>query len=243
MPAETDISPAPTTRDRILRAAAALLEREGRDALSTRAVGTAAGVQAPTLYRLFGDKAGLLQAVAAYGFESYLTQKHGLDESDDPVTDLRRGWDMHVQFGLSRPAFYMLMYADSAPCPAAREAEAVLLRMVSRVAAAGRLRYSVDRAARLIHGTAMGLVLALIATPEDDRDLELLTIARENVLREITVDGEQDSRAASEPGNAAARTRAVALRAALRAEPTAALSAAEQAVLGEWLDRIADEPR
>jgi AcrR family transcriptional regulator len=229
MSAEIDISAAPTTRDRILRAAAALLEREGRDAVSTRAVGTAAGVQAPTLYRLFGDKAGLLQAVAAYGFESYLVQKHGLDESDDPVADLRRGWDMHVQFGLSRPAFYMLMYADSAPCPAAREAEAVLLRMVSRVAAAGRLRYSVDRAARLIHGTAMGLVLSLIATPEDDRDLELLTIARDNVLREITVD--------------AARTRAVALRAALRAEPTAALSPAEQALLGEWLDRIADDPR
>src|SRR4051794_13063467 len=113
MSVETDISAAPTTRDRILRAAAALLEREGRDAVSTRAVGTAAGVQAPTLYRLFGDKAGLLQAVAAYGFESYLVQKHGLDESDDPVADLRRGWDMHVQFGLSRPAFYMLMYAAS----------------------------------------------------------------------------------------------------------------------------------
>jgi AcrR family transcriptional regulator len=242
MSVETDVSAAPTTRDRILRAAAVLLEREGRDAVSTRAVGTAAGVQAPTLYRLFGDKAGLLQAVAAYGFESYLAQKHGLDESDDPVADLRRGWDMHVQFGLTRPAFYMLMYADPAPCPAAREAEAVLLRTVSRVAAAGRLRYSVDRAARLIHGTAMGLVLSLIATPEDDRDLELLTVARENVLREITVDGEPDSLAASEPGDAT-RTRAVALGAALRTAPTAALSAAEQALLGEWLDRIADGPR
>jgi AcrR family transcriptional regulator len=242
MSVETDVSAGPTTRDRILRAAAVLLEREGRDAVSTRAVGTAAGVQAPTLYRLFGDKAGLLQAVAAYGFESYLAQKHGLDESDDPVADLRRGWDMHVQFGLTRPAFYMLMYADPAPCPAAREAEAVLLRTVSRVAAAGRLRYSVDRAARLIHGTAMGLVLSLIATPEDDRDLELLTVARENVLREITVDGEPDSLAASEPGDAT-RRRAVALRAALRLAPTAALSAAEQALLGEWLDRIADGPR
>jgi AcrR family transcriptional regulator len=45
----------------------------GPDAVSTWAVSAAAGVQPPVIYRLFGDKNGLLDAVASYGFESYLS--------------------------------------------------------------------------------------------------------------------------------------------------------------------------
>jgi AcrR family transcriptional regulator len=81
---------ASTTRERVLRAAADLLAEGGRDAVSTRAVSAAAGVQAPTLYRLFGDKEGLLQAVAAHGFAEYLSDKHALAETDDPIDDSRR---------------------------------------------------------------------------------------------------------------------------------------------------------
>ncbi len=44
--------------------------------------------------------------MATYGFESYLAGKHALGETADPVDDLRRGWDLHVEFGLSQPAFY-----------------------------------------------------------------------------------------------------------------------------------------
>jgi AcrR family transcriptional regulator len=232
---------APTTRDRVLRAAADLLTRGGRDAVSTRAVSAAAGVQAPTLYRLFGDKDGLLDAVAAHGFEQYLAGKHGLGETGDPVDDLRRGWDLHVQFGLTHPAFYVLMYGDApsgGASPAAREAAGVLHRMVSRVAAAGRLRMSVERAAQLVHSSSMGLVLSLIATPPPERDMELLTIARENVLHSITVDGTTGDA----PAVIGVAGRAAALRAALREEPTGALTGAEQGLLGEWLDRIADAP-
>jgi AcrR family transcriptional regulator len=36
----------------------------GRRAVTTRAVAAGAGVQAPTIYRLFGDKDGLLDALA-----------------------------------------------------------------------------------------------------------------------------------------------------------------------------------
>ena len=52
------------TRERILDAAAELLVSGGTDGVSTRAVAAAAGVQAPTLYRLFGDKQGLLEAAS-----------------------------------------------------------------------------------------------------------------------------------------------------------------------------------
>ena len=63
------------TKDNIVRAAAELLARGGREAVSTRAVAAAAGVQAPTIYRHFGDMQDLLNAVASYGFESYLQEK------------------------------------------------------------------------------------------------------------------------------------------------------------------------
>ncbi|HEY3466678.1 MAG TPA: TetR/AcrR family transcriptional regulator, partial [Amycolatopsis sp.] len=222
------------TRERILEAAAALLVAEGRDGLSTRAVSAAAGVQPPALYRLFGDKDGLLDAVAAYGFDEYLRSKRELGSTGDPVEDLRRGWDLHVEFGLSRPEFYVLMYGDARPgrtSPAAREAEAMLRSIVERVAAAGRLRVSVERAARLVHSTGMGVVLSLIATPEEERDAELSATARETVLARILTGAE-------EPAGSDLPERAIALRAGL--DGATALTEAERVLLAEWLDRIAD---
>lgn len=222
------------TRARILEAAAALLVAEGRDGLSTRAVSAAAGVQPPALYRLFGDKDGLLDAVAAYGFDEYLTSKRALGSTGNAVEDLRRGWDLHIEFGLSRPEFYVLMYGDARQgrtSPAAQEAEAMLRSIVERVAEAGRLRVSVDRAARLVHATGMGVVLSLIATPESDRDPDLSKTARETILTRILT-GTED-----QPGSALPE-RAIALRAGL--EGAAVLTKAERVLLGEWLDRIAN---
>src|SRR6266536_1471535 len=97
-------------RERILSTAVKLLADAGPSWLSTRAVAAAAGVQTPTLYRLFADKDGLLDAVASFGFESYLAEKRAFAPSEDPVDDLRRGWDVHVEFGLANPAIYTLMY-------------------------------------------------------------------------------------------------------------------------------------
>ena len=52
-----------------------LLAAGGRDAVSTRAVAAAAGTQAPTIYRLFGDKDGLLAAVVDFGWAAFLDRK------------------------------------------------------------------------------------------------------------------------------------------------------------------------
>ncbi|WP_053208177.1 TetR/AcrR family transcriptional regulator [Jiangella muralis] len=230
------------TRGRILRAAAGLLEREGRDAVSTRAVSAAAGVQAPTLYRLFGDMNGLLDAVAAYGFEQYLRDKRAMGETDDPVADLRRGWDLHVEFGLSRPAFYVLMYGNgrAGGSAAGHDAAAILHRLLGRVAAAGRLTMSVERAARLTHATAVGVVLTLIAAPEAERDRSLSELARDSLLRTLVTDAVP----AADAGVAPLVGRAVALREALHTDAgdAGSLTAAERALLEQWLDRLAGRP-
>ena len=59
-------------RSRIVDAAARLLREHGPAAVTTRGVAEAAGVQAPTIYRLFGDKDGLLEAVAEHVMAGYV---------------------------------------------------------------------------------------------------------------------------------------------------------------------------
>ena len=220
------------TRDKIVTAAAGLLAEGGREAVSTRAVSAAAGVQAPTIYRLFGDKQGLLDAVAARGLTSYVTSKAAVKPGDDPVEDLRKGWDLHIGFGLANPALYSLIYGDprpGAPAPAAIAAADILAAHIRRIAEAGRLRVPEERAAQLVHAAGSGITLTLIGLPEDRRDPVLSHTARDAVIAAIIT----DVPAPDEPGPAGA---AIALRAVL--PQTSALSAHERGLLEEWLDRI-----
>ncbi|MER7927850.1 MULTISPECIES: TetR/AcrR family transcriptional regulator [unclassified Streptomyces] len=223
-----------TPRERILAATARLLTEGGREAVSTRAVGSAAGVQAPTIYRLFGDKQGLLDAVATEGFAAYLASKTELAPTADPVADLRAGWDLHIDFGLTNPALYLLMYAEprpgAAPPKAAVAGAEILAGHIHRIAEAGRLRVSEERAVQLVHAAGSGTAISLISLPEDRRDLELSTLARESVIAAITT----ETPATDAPGPVPA---AVALRAALRR--TDVLTDGELSLLREWLDRIA----
>lgn len=229
-----DVVDAGGPRERILAATAKLLSEGGRDAVSTRAVGAAAGVQAPTIYRLFGDMRGLLDAAAAEGFAAYLGDKTVLEPTDDPVADLRTGWDLHLGFGLANPALYQLMFGERRPgaplSPAAEAGFGILAGLIRRIAEAGRLRVTEERAVQLVHAAGNGTTVALIGQPEESRDLELSVLAREAVVAAITT----DAPSAAAPGPVGA---AVALRAALPA--TDALTATEAALLREWLDRIA----
>lgn len=224
------------TRTRIITAAIALLNDAGREAVTTRAVADAAGVQAPTIYRLFGDKTGLLHAVATYGFEHYLSQKRVRKPSEDPVADLRIGWDLHMEFGLKNPAIYSLMFGDpvpGSPPPAAAASRRVLEQHIRRIAVAGRLRVSEARAADLVHAAGCGTVMTLLAMPVERRDPSLSHAARDAVLAAITSD-------APARASASAATAAVQLRAVL--PETNVLSDGERALLAEWLDRLAAAP-
>ncbi|TDC56448.1 TetR/AcrR family transcriptional regulator [Actinomadura sp. KC345] len=245
------------TRERIIQAACDLLARGGREALSTRAICAESGVQSPAIYRIFGDKQGLLDAVAGHGFESYLADKASLGESDDPVDDLRRGWDLHIGFGVSNPALYSLIYGDARPgveTPAARRASAMLARHIRRIAEAGRLRVSEERAAHLVHSAGRGMTFTLISLPEDRRDPALSTLAREAAIAAVTTapaatasdTTASAATASATTGGAPAASAddpvrlAVALRAA--APRLTALTPAEHALLREWMDRVASPP-
>lgn len=232
------------TRDRIVREAATLLAEGGRDAVSTRAVAEAAGVQPPTIYRLFGDMRGLLDEVVAFGYSAYLKEKLAREGSGDPVEDLRRGWDLHVGFGLANPAFYKLMYGD--PRPGTEPTAALtsfenLHGVVERIAEAGRLRVSVERAAAMIHAAAMGVVLSLLAAKLEDRDPGLSEVTREVVLGAVTTDGTAENSEAASGRTERDRlaNHSVALRTILP-ETEERLSPGERILLSELLDRLSD---
>lgn len=239
--------PATTTRavarNRIVLAATKLLNGGGRAAVTTRSVSAAAGVQPPTIYRLFGDMDGLLGAVAVQAFEDYLRDKHALGETDDPVEDLRRSWDLHIEFGLSKPALYILIYGNPTEGQGSSlrgQAEARLRTMIARIAAVGRLRMSVERATALMYATGVGVVLTQLQQAPADRDPDLVALARDRIIHTITTDPAEP---AAVPGISA---QAEALRVALGIGPEAGphpLTPAEAALLDDWLRRLANSAR
>ncbi|WP_172292589.1 TetR/AcrR family transcriptional regulator [Pseudoruegeria sp. HB172150] len=234
---ETDetVSEAPSgdVRGRILAAAAELIAAGGPDAATTRAVAGAADVQAPTIYRLFGDKRGLLDAVAAEVLGRYVAGKAAREPHADPVQDLRDGWDMHVEFGLTHPGLFAIMSGGTpgAASPAVAAGMEVLRARIRKIAEAGRLQVSEARAVGLTQAAGVGTVLTLLGQPEGARDLALSETAREAVIAAIT-------RVAPAVAGDGARGAAAALRASLG--DTSVLSGGERLLLEELLDRIAN---
>jgi AcrR family transcriptional regulator len=223
-------------RQRIVAVAARLLREEGPTGLTTRGVAEQAGVQAPTIYRLFGDKDGLLEAVAEYTLAAYVSAKadvaQGASASDlDPLTDLQAGWAMQIEFSLANPAVFRLLSEPhrALQSPAVLSGTRVLQARVHRLATTGRLRVSEQRAVSLIHAAGVGVIQALLETPPDQRDVGLADTLFDAVLRQILIDPVE----AADPGPVAA---AIALR-AVTAE-LEMFSAAERLLLGEWLDRL-----
>src|SRR5918999_724057 len=187
------------TRTRMLEAAETLLDDAPDGDISTRAVCAAVGVGAPVLYRLFGEKAGLLSAVVDYGFDRYLATKRAATPSDDPVEDLRSGWDTHVAFALAHPTVYRLMYSPAfATVPsAATEALRLLREVLERCAAAGRLRVDLDAAAQAIMAANVGVALSLVSQPQAYADADLSVRVRDAVQARLLVPGDPSPQSAA----------------------------------------------
>ncbi|MBN8614122.1 MAG: TetR/AcrR family transcriptional regulator [Deltaproteobacteria bacterium] len=223
-------------RQRIVKAAAKLVAEGGAEAATTRAIAAAARVQAPTIYRAFGDKRGLLDAVAEHVVQGYVSRKRAHAPHADPVEDLREGWDAHVAFGLAHPGVFAIMSAEKTETiSAATKAGAeVLIARVRRIAAAGRLVVSEARALALIRAVCAGVVASLLEQPESERDLGLSETAREAVIAAIAT----TRPVTKKPG---VRGAAIALSASLG--DTTLLSKGERALLDELLARLAASPK
>lgn len=105
------------TRDHILSAAKAVLEREGIDGLTIRKVAHRAELSPMALYRHFADKDALLDALMADGIAAWENIVRSI-RSRDPLEWLVALGEAHLEFALIQPHRY-----DAAfflPAPAAR---------------------------------------------------------------------------------------------------------------------------
>jgi AcrR family transcriptional regulator len=99
-------------RRALLDAAFGLIDREGPEALTLRAVARAAGVSANAPYNHFADKAALLAAVAEEGLDVLYQE---MSEARDGVTGSAEQLEAigvaYVRFAASHPSRFRLLHA------------------------------------------------------------------------------------------------------------------------------------
>jgi AcrR family transcriptional regulator len=223
-----------TTRETILTAAAELLVESPTGDVSTRAICERAGIQAPTLYRHFGDKDALLAAVVDEAFERYLGSKRLVLPTDDPIERLRNGWDSHNAWGLANPAYYRIIFSPFATGSlAANDAMDILLSHLDACAQAGLLRVPPALAAQRIMAANVGVTLMQITRGQLFPDPELSARVRDAVHAQVFVADVAEKR----PADVA--TTATTLAALLAATPSPGLNHTESALLLDWLARLA----
>ncbi|WP_026405165.1 TetR/AcrR family transcriptional regulator [Actinomadura rifamycini] len=221
-------------RAAMIEAAERQLASSSDHEIATRAVCEAVGVSQPVLYRLFGDKRGLLDAVADHGYERYTVLKAAQERTGDPVADLHAGWDGHMAFAQANPALYQLMFT---PRPWSRSTARdrvmdLLVATLTRCAAAGALKLAPRTAARLILSANVGTALDHIADPALFEDPAPSHRMRDAVFAHVLTTATARDDADTLP------TTALHLHAQLDLAGTDALEPAEIALLLRWLERI-----
>ncbi|MDJ0321063.1 TetR/AcrR family transcriptional regulator [Pseudarthrobacter sp. PS3-L1] len=225
---------------RLLRAAAELLAKSAGEAVSTRQITQLAGVSAPTLYHHFGDKEGLFEAVISAGFEEYVAGERDFAPSGQPLEDIRRMWDNHVQFGLTQPSLYLVMFGNIRPesRPAIiADAEALMEEALNKAAVAGHINVPPREAARSILAATVGVTLMLISERAPERNLELSSMTRDAMIFAVSTDQARGSEPENS-GKSSVVVAAIALNAALQASTADQLSSSELKLFLEWLHRI-----
>jgi AcrR family transcriptional regulator len=98
-------------RQTTVKAALKLIEAEGADALTMRALAKAVGVDHRALYRHYPDRDAVLAEVAAEGYRQLLSQQKAACEGvSDP---LQTAFEVYVRFALDRQHLHVLMLTRS----------------------------------------------------------------------------------------------------------------------------------
>src|SRR5271167_3046832 len=99
-------------RTAVLAAAETILEREGIDALTLRAVARAVGVSHTAPKNHFGDLEGLLSELAALGYQRYgKVLADAMDAAGtDPRLRMRAMGRAYVGFARAHPGLFLLMF-------------------------------------------------------------------------------------------------------------------------------------
>jgi AcrR family transcriptional regulator len=92
----------------VLRAAVDILDAEGPDGFTVRAIAERAGVAPMAIYNHFKGLNGLLEALFAQGFE--MVHEAVTIETDEPLADFMGAGLAYRAFALENPGLYTIMF-------------------------------------------------------------------------------------------------------------------------------------
>jgi AcrR family transcriptional regulator len=172
-------TPSLLVRGEVRRAALAILEEEGPEGFTVRAIARRAHVAPMAIYNHFGGLNGVIEALWIEGFESF---RDALSlRSEDPGQGLVDAGLAYRAFALAHPGLYGVMFRHPfrhfEPSPEAAELAALtfqtLVSMIERAQAIGFFaRQSASDAAQVIWSACHGYVALELQDMNfaDDRD-------------------------------------------------------------------------
>ena len=142
-----------STRDRLVAAGLAVLERDGPAAIQARTLAGEIGASTMAVYTHFGGMPTLIEAVMREGLARFAEHTRAVPHTDDPVADLLAGGLAYGEFAMQNPQLYRLLFglndlggvhnlSAATPWDLAEGVDAlsVLVSAVERVIEAGRIR-------------------------------------------------------------------------------------------------------
>jgi AcrR family transcriptional regulator len=169
-------------REQILDAARTLFAQEGYEAVTMRKIAEAIEYSPTALYLYFKDKDELLRELCSQDFRHLAQHFQAIAAIPDPVEKLRRTGTAYVEFGLSYPNHYRLMFMTQKPQQHSDEicvqkgnpdedAYAFLRLIVSECIAQGKFREDLsdaDTVSQVLWAGVHGLVSLHIVMCEEE---------------------------------------------------------------------------
>jgi len=96
----------PATAERILRAARALFERGGVDAVTMRAIAKAVGITPMAIYRHFPNREALLQRISDDSFQEIARHWSARNDGSDVIARLLAVQRIYLDYALAHPHLF-----------------------------------------------------------------------------------------------------------------------------------------
>lgn len=166
----------PDLRAALLDAASAIVDREGHQKLSLRALAAALGVSATAPQAHFANKQALLTALAEQGFRELRRRLMQCDLRGEPVDVVNALAEAYLSFATERPGLFKLMFGAD-----------INLDSDAALATAGMDAFNVLR-------EALGLFCAPKTPPEEIEATALIACSVVHGLAHISIDQSISSR-------------------------------------------------
>ncbi|MGH7699153.1 MAG: TetR/AcrR family transcriptional regulator [Gemmatimonadales bacterium] len=166
------------TRERILVAAREMFVRKGYEATTMRAIAERVEYTPTAIYHHFRNKEALLTELAATDFRALAQAFNRIGQVADPIERLRKIGEAYVEFAVTHPMQYQLMFMAQRPRPRnglphddpSESAYAFLRQTCAEAIKTGRLRPEFgdpDELAQICWSSTHGLVSLHIVKGHD----------------------------------------------------------------------------